>query len=911
MLFWSRYWVKALLALGLAAGASVCGWASPRAVGPLHVASPQWQDQVIYFLMTDRFDDGDARNNDQGAGEYDPQRATHYSGGDLRGVLRRLDYIRGLGATAVWITPPVANQWINPSGTYGGYHGYWAHHFKRVDTHLGSLADYQALSRALHARGMYLVQDIVLNHTGDYFYYGPNYDASDPSRDFRRQDRSPPVAAPTQAPFHLNDARRADHRRAGIYHWTPDVKDYSQRHQELNFQMSGLDDLNTENPRVRRALRDSYGHWIRQAGVDAFRVDTAFYVPPDLVRDFLFARDPRAPGVMEVARRTGRHNFFVFGEGFATDKPGAQVQSRKIESYMTDEHGQALMPGMLNFPLYGALTDVLARGRPAAQLGDRIERMMRVHARPHLMPTFVDNHDVDRFLAAGSPAALQQALLSIFTLPGIPTIYYGTEQGFTRPRSSMFAAGHGSQGRDHFDTTAALYRTIASLAQLRREHRVFSRGTPQVLWAQSAGPGAVAWRMTHGSDSALVVLNTADRPTLLDAMSTPWAPGSVLQGLWSSAPDLPATGHTTASAARHTAPADVTVGPQGQVSLLLPPRAAWVWRLSGGTAAERDAAPAAASTAWAGAALEMVAQPAQRVYTQDFDVVATAAATGLAQTAVPGQSWRAVVDGDVSHAVALQPGSDGLWRARIDTSAMMDPQVEHRVVLWQADAPSLSVSAPITFSVRRDWRLVADVTDPPGDDWGPQGRYTYPTDPGWGSHRQMDLRRVQVLTAGGALRLSLTMHDITTQWNPANGFDHVAFTVFIELPGASEGATVMPLQSAQLPAGMRWHRRLRVHGWTNALFDPRGASAQNEGSPLGFGAHIEVDRTTRTVHLTVPASALGRLTSLSGARVYVTTWDYDGGYRALLPQAAGFSMGGRVAPNDALIMDDTPIITIP
>ena len=900
--------IRCVLAVGLAMGVASTDSASPARSGALHVPSPQWQDQVIYFLMTDRFDDGDPRNNDQKAGEFDPQRATHYSGGDLRGVLRRLDYIRGLGATAVWITPPVANQWMNPTGTYGGYHGYWAQHFKRVDPHLGTLGDYQALSRALHARGMYLIQDIVLNHTGDYFYYGPQYDPSDPARDFRRQDRSPPVAAPTQAPFHLNDARRADHRRAGIYHWTPDVSDYSQRHQELNFQMSGLDDLNTENPRVRRALRDSYGHWIRQAGVDAFRVDTAFYVPQDLVRDFLFSRDSQAPGVMEVARRTGRQNFLVFGEGFGIDKPGAQTQAQKIESYMSDEQGRPLMPGMLNFPLYGALGDVLARGRPAAELGDRISRMMQVHARPHLMPTFVDNHDVDRFLAGGSPAALQQALVALFTLPGIPTLYYGTEQGFTRPRASMFAAGHGSQGRDHFDVNAPLYRTIASLTQLRREHRVFSRGTPQVLWAQSAGPGAVAWRMVHGQDSALVVLNTADRPTLLDALPTPWAPGTVLRGLWSHAPDLTVSGSTAPTAARHGPPADLTVGPQGQVSLLLPARAAWVWRpLPDPSRQQAQAlAPATQRPAW-----QVVMQPPQRAHTQDFEVMVSAPPRAQDAVGQPGRSWRAVVDGDVTHAVPLQPGPDGAWRARIDTSAMMNPEVEHRVVLWQADAPTLSVSEPLTFQVRRDWRLVADVADPLGDDRGPQGRYAYPTDPGWGARRQMDLRRVQLHTAGGALRLSLTMNEITTSWNPANGFDHVAFTVFVELPGVPEGATVMPLQSAQLPMGMRWHRRLRVHGWTNALFDARGAHAQHEGTPLGVGAHIEVDRSTHTVHLTLPSSALGRVASLSGARVYVTTWDYDGGYRALLPQPAGFSMGGRATPDDPLIMDDTPIIVVP
>jgi hypothetical protein len=145
--------------------------------------------------------------------------------------------------------------------------------------------------------------------------------------------------------------------------------------------------------------------------------------------------------------------------------------------------------------LYGTLLDVHARGRPTADLGHRIRSMMTVHARPHLMPTFVDNHDVDRFLASGSEAALQQALLSIFTLPGIPTIYYGTEQGYTRVRDAMFAGDHGSGGRDRYDTTAPLYRRIAELAALRREHRVLSRGVPTVLVESAAGPGVIGWQM--------------------------------------------------------------------------------------------------------------------------------------------------------------------------------------------------------------------------------------------------------------------------------------------------------------------------------------------------------------------------------------------------------------------------------
>lgn len=151
----------------------------------LHVASPEWQDQIIYFLMLDWFNEGDISNSDQGVGVYELGAKSKYNGGDLKGVIDKLDYIQGLGATSVRTTPQVANQWWDPVAQYWGYHGYWARDFKSVDEHYGNLDDYQNLSRNLHARDMYLIQDIVVNHTGIFFYYDGPYDAKDVSKNFK------------------------------------------------------------------------------------------------------------------------------------------------------------------------------------------------------------------------------------------------------------------------------------------------------------------------------------------------------------------------------------------------------------------------------------------------------------------------------------------------------------------------------------------------------------------------------------------------------------------------------------------------------------------------------------------------------------------------------------------------------
>ena len=152
---------------------------------------------------------------------------------------------------------------------------------------------------------------------------------------------------------------------------------------------------------------------------------------------------------------------------------------------------------------------------------------------------------------------------------------------------------------------------------------------------------------------------------------------------------------------------------------------------------------------------------------------------------------------------------------------------------------------------------------------------------------------------------------VTTSWNPQNGFDHVAFTVFFELPGRSDGATVMPLQNSLLPAGMRWHYRLRAHGWSNTMFSADRASVRQEGTLVSPSADIRVNRASDTVTFILPARSLGQLKSLSGVKVYVTTWDYDGGYRELGLTATHGSMCCGDPATDPLVMDDTPVITLP
>jgi glycosidase len=869
----------------LRTAAIVVGLATVPGVGlgrPLAAPAVDWRDQVLYLAMIDRFDDGDPSNNDQGADVYDPADPAKYSGGDLAGLTRRLDYIAGLGTTGLWITPPVANQWWDGEARFSGYHGYWARDFKAVDAHYGTLADYKALAGGLHARGMTLVQDIVVNHTGN-FYAHDGWQADDPADGWRTTRDSRPAAAPTAWPFSRNDPRDAAQRALGVYHWTPPIRDYTDEREERTFELAGLDDLRTTNPVVRRALRDAYGFWIREVGVDAFRVDTAFYVEPEFFVDFVSSTDAEAPGVAQVARDAGKPRFHLFGEGWGLDRPFDDAQMRKIDAYQRLEGG---LPAMIQFPLYGGFGDVFARGHATAELGWRIERTLQVHADPWRMPTFVDNHDVERFLAGGDEAGLKQALLAMLTLPGIPVLYYGTEQGSRGQRDAMFAGGFGSGGRDHFDVEAPLYRAVAGMVALRRANPELSRGTPSVIASNAAGPGVLAWTMRGdaeaeragaqpGADTLLIALNTADGEHLMSLDGLP--PGATLRPLLALDGEAP----------------EARVGADGRLALPLAANAGLVWRIERAPASATDAATAPK----AGVVLVLDAVPEAPVR-GDLALSGRVACTDDCAAL----DLRLVVNGDLARAPPLVVDNDGRWSLRLRTDDHLDPQAEHTVQLFERRRGAGSEAR--RFRVARDWAPLAEATDPAGDDAGPAGRYRYPTDASWGTNAGLDLRAARLSGSGGALAIELEFGELLHGWNAPNGFDHLALAIFITLPDAPGGAAAMPQQNDVLPDGRRWHRRLRVGGWGNALFAHDGASATSEGTPIAPGARLRADRGRRTLRLELPASALGGLATLDGVRVHVTTWDYDGGWKRLEPEGSGHTFGGGDgAAGDPLWMD--------
>jgi len=522
------------------------------------------QDEIVYFLLPDRFDNADPSNDRGGRSGgrletgFDPTDKGFYHGGDLKGVLRRLDYIQGLGATAIWLAPVFVNKPVQggPGHESAGYHGYWITDFTHVDPHFGTDADFKALVDAAHARGMKVYMDIVANHTADVIKYRecPANDCIYRSRaDYPYQRRAQDGAA-INAGFAgdgdhsaANFARLTDptyaytvevpaaERHAKVPDWLNDPIYYHNRgnstftgESSTMGDFAGLDDLMTEHPRVVAGMIDIYGGWIDRFGVDGFRIDTAKHVDAAFWQAFV-------PAMLARAKARGIPNFHIFGE----------VSTGDVDPALLAEHTRVdKLPSVLDFALHRAVVDALTTGSSDGLVrlfdGDVLyeggeEAALR-------LPTFVSNHDDGRIASAlrhalpgASPGELQQrvalAQAMLLTLRGVPTIYAGDEQGFVGQggdqdaRQDMFASQVASYNSDlqlgathtsatgSFDTAHPFYRAIAQLAQLRRATPALRRGRQVVRFA-SAAPGLFAVSRFDPATGAEVVLafNTAAAP---------------------------------------------------------------------------------------------------------------------------------------------------------------------------------------------------------------------------------------------------------------------------------------------------------------------------------------------------------------------------------------------------------------
>lgn len=426
-----------------------------------------WRDDIIYFVMTDRFHDGDPNNN---AG-VDKSNIHRWHGGDFQGLIEKADYIRGTGATAVWITPPMANQ--DTFVDTDGYHGYWPVDHFSTDKHLGDKAKYQELVKTLHDKGLKVILDIPLNHTAwEHPYY--------------------------------KDSSKSD-----WFHHNGDVTDWNNQWQQENCSIFGLPDLAQENPKVEQYLMEVGRFWA-ETGVDGFRLDAVRSVPQSFWEKF-----------NKEMHRVAGPDFLLLGEYYHGD-PTVLAPLQK----------QANMDGLVDYPLYYRMKEVFAKDGSMRQLAEGVAWTNGTYASPEHMGVFPDNHDTQRFLteAGGDKRKLKLALAFSFTANRIPTIFYGTEQSF---ESDLQGWAETSRKDMDFQKDPDMLGYFQKLSSIRNDVEPLRRGKLLEMWQDDKfyafsrksdqGEAIVVFNNDHNPSSRDIPLRSesqlADGTVLKDLLS--------------------------------------------------------------------------------------------------------------------------------------------------------------------------------------------------------------------------------------------------------------------------------------------------------------------------------------------------------------------------------------------------------
>lgn len=492
----------------------------------------------VYFVMTDRFANGDPGNDTAGlTGDalvhgFDPTDRAYHHGGDLAGLTQRLPYLHDLGMRAIWITPPFTNRFVQGDGTLAGssssYHGYWQIDWTRVDPHLGTEDDMHAFVAAAHALDMHVYFDIVVNHTGDVITYAEGSTAyrtqtSSPYRDADGTPFDPAEVAGTDAFPELDPAtsfpytptfRDPADADAKAPDWLDDVTLYHNRGNSTFSGESdtwgdffGLDDLFTEHPRVVQGMIEMYGDIVERYDIDGVRVDTMKHVDLAFWRAFV-------PALRARAAALGKPDFLVVGEVYGTDPI---VQSR-----FTNVGASSTLDFIFDDAVRAYVTDGSADA--LRQAFDDDDWFTDADNDASMQLTFVGNHDMGRaayLIGARLPGVDEAGLLDRLELAydlqflsrGVPVVYYGDEQGFTGSggdqlaRQDMFASltpdyvdddlvgSDASPADDNFDPTHPLYLHLADLAAFRATHPTFVTGA----------------HVVHASDDPVVAFSRIDR----------------------------------------------------------------------------------------------------------------------------------------------------------------------------------------------------------------------------------------------------------------------------------------------------------------------------------------------------------------------------------------------------------------
>jgi len=444
--------------------------------------SPQdWRDPFIYFLMVDRF------NNAKAApihSPFDDPNFFGFQGGKFSGVQQQLPYLKRLGVGAIWLSPVLKNLRFDE----GSYHGYGIHDFlsaepRFADDQAHADDELRALVDAAHKLGIYVIFDIVLNHTGDVFaYQDPNattgFNSSPQAIAWRDQTGQPrpefadiaTIPAAQRSPDALVwptelQENRFFRRRQG----TPNNND------DTIGDFASLKQMLTADPDLQNFLIRAYQYVIARYDVDGFRIDTLRYLKGDLARLF-------GNAIREFALQIGKKNFFTFGE--VLDGQAEEDIARFIGRSTTDGDQLVGVDAALDYPLFNTLKPVVKGfAAPSAVVDMYILRknieqnILSSHGdATRFFVTFLDNHDMKeriRFVQPGDEHRFDDqvtlGLACLFGLPGIPCVYYGTEQGLHGAGSDP-AVREALWGGPGFNEGAPFYHEIQKIAAVRGSH---------------------------------------------------------------------------------------------------------------------------------------------------------------------------------------------------------------------------------------------------------------------------------------------------------------------------------------------------------------------------------------------------------------------------------------------------------
>ncbi|WP_030269160.1 pullulanase-type alpha-1,6-glucosidase [Streptomyces sp. NRRL B-24484] len=560
--------------------------------------------EQFYFVLPDRFADGNTANDTGGItggrldNGFDPADKGFYHGGDLQGLIDKLDYIEDLGTTAIWMAPIFKNKPVQGTGAdaSAGYHGYWITDFTQVDPHFGTNDQLKELIRKAHDKGIKVFFDVITNHTADVV------DFAEHSYDYRSAGAYPTLDADgnpvdetavadagaawpkiTKDSFPYSPVLRtpAD-ANAKVPSWLNDPSLYHNRgnstfvgESATEGDFSGLDDLDTQNPKVVEGFKKIYQTWVSEAGVDGFRIDTVKHVNMAFWQNW-------APALKQFAAQRGNKDFFMFGEVYSAD-PSVTAP------YVTKGKLQAT----LDFAFQDAARRFVSQNGSAKSLAELYAQDYRYTTGAtdaYELPTFLGNHDMGRFgsfLQSDNPGAGQDLLLKKdllanelqFLTRGQPVVYYGDEQGFTGAggdkdaRQDMFASKTpsynadnvigGSKGSaDRYGKHGALYEGISDLASLREAHPALADGA-QIERYAADGPGVYAFSRIDAKQQVeyLVAVNNAAEPKTV-ALDT-YSVGMDFR------PVYPAAG------------AKSTTGADRKLTVTVPPMSSVVYRAAG------------------------------------------------------------------------------------------------------------------------------------------------------------------------------------------------------------------------------------------------------------------------------------------------------------------------------------------